>query len=59
MYAKLRKNAGKYVLFNPADKSAYELDDQTKPANFAGEKVKVKGTLDGKTIHVQKIAKAS
>lgn len=53
------KMGGKYVLFNPADKSAYELDDQTKPANFAGEKVKVKGTLDGKTIHVQKITKAS
>ncbi len=52
------KMGGKYVLFNAADKSVYELDDQTKPENFAGEKVKVKGTLDGKTIHVQSISKA-
>lgn len=53
------KMGGKYVLFNSADKTIYQLDDQTKPANFAGENVKVKGTLDGKTIHVQKISKAS
>jgi len=53
------KMGGKYVLFNPADKSVYELDDQTKPADFAGEKVNVKGTLEGKTIHVQSITKAS
>ena len=52
------KMGGKYVLFNPADKSVYELDDQTKPANFAGANVKVKGTLDGKTIHVKSITKA-
>ena len=53
------KMGGKYVLFNPADKSVYELDDQTKPAQFAGENVKVKGTVEGKTIHVQSISKAS
>ena len=52
------KMGGKYVLFNPADKSVYELDDQTKPANFAGANVKFKGTLDGKTIHVKSITKA-
>jgi hypothetical protein len=52
------KMGGKYVLFNATDKSVYELDDQTKPTNFAGEKVKVKGTLEGKTIHVQSITKA-
>lgn len=52
------KMGGKYVLFNAADKSVYELDDQTKPANFAGANVKVKGTLDGKTIHVKSITKA-
>jgi hypothetical protein len=53
------KMGGKYVLFNVADKTVYDLDDQKKPENFAGEKVKVKGTLDGKTIHVQNISKAS
>jgi hypothetical protein len=39
----------------------YELDDQTKPANFAGDKVKVMGTLDKatKTIHVSDIKAAS
>jgi hypothetical protein len=52
------KMGGKYVLFNPADKSVYELDDQKKPEQFAGENVKVKGTLEGKTIHVQSITKA-
>lgn len=52
------KMGSKYVLFNAADKSVYELDDQKKPENLAGEKVKVKGTLDGKTIHVQSINKA-
>lgn len=52
------KMGGKYVLYNAADKTVYELDDQQKPENFAGENVKVKGTLDGKTIHVQNISKA-
>jgi hypothetical protein len=33
------------------------LDDQTKPADFAGKSVKVKGTLDSATdtIHVSSI----
>lgn len=51
------KMGGKYVLFNSADKTVYELDDQKKPEAFAGAKVKVKGTLDGKTIHVENITK--
>lgn len=53
------KMGGKYVLYNAADKTVFELDDQKKPENFAGESVKVKGTLDGKTIKVQSITKAS
>ncbi len=38
----------------------YRLDDQEKPAAFAGLKVKVKGTLDPKTktIHVADIKAA-
>lgn len=52
------KMGGKYVLYNAADKTVYELDDQTKPEKFAGEKVKVKGTLDGKIIKVRSISKA-
>ncbi|HVB55575.1 MAG TPA: DUF5818 domain-containing protein [Candidatus Acidoferrales bacterium] len=55
------KNGGKYVLFNSASKTVYQLDDQTKPADFAGGKVKVTGTLDKatKTIHVTSIEAAS
>jgi hypothetical protein len=52
---------GKYVLFNAAEKTIYQLDDQTKPAQFAGEKVTVKGKLrkDHKTIHVSAIQAGS
>src|SRR5260370_32946441 len=48
------KMGGKYVLFNAAKKTVYELDDQQKPADFAGQNVKVKGTYDKsqKTIDV-------
>ena len=52
---------GKYVLFDLANKTAYQLDDQKKPAMFPGAKVKVTGTLDTstKTIHVTGIKAAS
>lgn len=55
------KMGGKYVLFNPAEKAIYQLDDQKKPASFAGEKVTVKGKLgkDHKTIHVTDIQAGS
>ena len=55
------KGGAKYVLYDSAKKTAYELDDQTKPADFAGDKVKVMGTLDKttKTIHVTDIKAAS
>jgi len=35
----------------------YDLDDQKKPAEYAGDKVKVNGTLDkaSNTIHVSSI----
>ena len=51
---------GKYVLFNAASKTFYELDDQAKPEEFAGKIVKVTGTLDSatKTIHVVSIKAA-
>lgn len=54
------KNGSKFVLFNKGAKKTYELDDQTKPEQFAGEKVTVKGTLDTatNTIHVTDIAAA-
>ncbi|MGH9711833.1 MAG: DUF5818 domain-containing protein [Candidatus Acidiferrales bacterium] len=55
------KMGGKYVLYNAATKKVYQLDDQTKPEQFAGQKVKVTGTLDKatETIHVTNIAPAS
>ena len=55
------KMGGKYVLFDAAHKKIYELDDQTKPEQFAGASVKVKGTLDKgtKTIHVVDIQPGS
>ncbi len=51
------KGGSKFVLYNPARKTTYELDDQEKPKEFAGQNVKVVGTYDAstKTIHVEKI----
>jgi len=45
----------KYVLFDPAKKTVYTLDDQDKAAAFAGRKVQVKGTMDKKKIKVASI----
>jgi hypothetical protein len=49
---------GRYALFDPSTKTAYQLDNQEKAAPFAGQKVSVKGTYDAasKTIHVENIA---
>lgn len=49
------KGGNKYVLFSKSSKKVYQLDDQTKPAQFAGQTVHVKGTVDGDTIHVSSI----
>jgi hypothetical protein len=51
------KAGSKYVLYDGATKTVYQLDDQTKPEAFAGAKVKVTGTLDDatKTIHLTSI----
>ncbi len=52
---------GKFVLQDTAKKITYQLDDQDKPKEFAGQKVKVTGTYDKatKTVHVEKIEAAS
>jgi hypothetical protein len=49
------------VLYNPANQRFYILDDQDKAKTFAGEKVKVTGTLDTRTntIQVSSIAAGS
>jgi hypothetical protein len=53
----VKELGGKYTLFDPSTNTAYVLDNQDKAAAFAGEKVTVKGTLDGasKTLHVESI----
>ncbi|PYU28254.1 MAG: hypothetical protein DMG32_03265 [Acidobacteria bacterium] len=55
------KAGAKLVLYDASTKTVYELDDQKKAEQFAGEKVKLTGTIDkaNNTIHVAKIAKAS
>lgn len=52
---------GKFVLYNHATKTTYQLDDQQRPRPFAGEEVKVTGSYDAKTqtIHVERIVPAS
>lgn len=48
----------KFVLADTAHNKVYELSDQEKPKEFAGQKVKVTGTLSGKTINVASIQAA-
>ncbi len=51
------KAGSQYVLYDSAAKTVYQLDDQKKPEQFAGQKVTVTGNLDAssKTIHVANI----
>ena len=54
------KAGGKYVLVDDKTQAVYLLDDQQKPAQFAGEKVTITGTLDkdSSTLHVADIQAA-
>lgn len=54
------KSGAKYVLYNASTKTVYELDNQDKAKDLAGQKVKVEGTLNHatKTIHVDTIQTA-
>ncbi|HEX5411734.1 MAG TPA: DUF5818 domain-containing protein [Terriglobia bacterium] len=54
------KMGAKYALYNAATKTTYQLDDQKKPSQFAGQKVTVTGSLDAatNTIHVENITAA-
>jgi hypothetical protein len=51
------KSGAKLVLYIPETKTVYNLDDQEKSLDYAGEKVTVVGTFDGpsKTIHIVSI----
>src|SRR5215472_11072315 len=53
------KMGGKYVLYDAASKKVYQLDDQTKPKQFAGQNVEVTGALSKDTIHVTNIEPGS
>ncbi len=48
------KSGAKLVLYIPDTKTVYNLDDQDKSLDYAGEKVTVVGSYDGpsKTIHI-------
>ena len=51
-------SGSKLVLYNRARKMIYQLDDQDKAKQFAGDRVSVRGTYDPpstKTIHVESI----
>lgn len=54
------KSGGSFVLFDPETKTVYQLDDQRKPAGFAGQRVRVSGTYDepSKTMHIESIQAA-
>ena|SRR5437588_1548357 len=49
-----------YVLYEPMTRKIYKLSDQERPAEFADQKVKIKGTLDkvSQTIYVNSIEPA-
>lgn len=51
------KDNNKFVLYTVNSKTYYNLDDQDKTQDYAGEKVTITGTYDGptKTIHIQSI----
>jgi hypothetical protein len=51
------KDSSKLVLYTQNPKTYYNLDDQDKPQEYAGEKVTIVGTYDGptKTIRIQSI----
>ena len=48
----------KYVLDDSGKKAIYELDDQEKAEKFAGQSVRVSGTLEKKKIKVSSIEAA-
>lgn len=52
------QGGSKFVLADTAAGKVYDLSDQEKPKEFAGQKVKVTGTLKGSTITVASIEAA-
>lgn len=52
------KAGSKYILADRDAGKVYKLSDQKTPVKFAGDKVKVTGTLKGETIEVASIEAA-
>lgn len=52
------QGGSKFVLADTENKKVYQLSDQEKPKEFAGQKVKVTGALKGETIEVASIEAA-
>lgn len=48
----------KFVLVDSATGKAFELDDQTKAREFAGQKVTVEGTVEGEKLRVARMVAA-
>jgi hypothetical protein len=55
------KSGGKYALYDPSAKRAYQLDNQKKARDYAGQKVTITGTFDSTSdsIHVTNIKPGS
>jgi hypothetical protein len=55
------KMGAKYVLYDPATRTTYALDNQKMPASLAGENATITGKLDSgtNTIHVRNVAPAT
>jgi len=55
------KAGSQYVLYDSGTKTVYQLDDQKKPEQFAGQMVMVAGNLDpaNGTIHIVNIKSAA
>ena len=54
------QSGSQYVLYDPANKMTYQLSDQEKAKQFAGDRVRIRGTYDesSKTITVESISRA-
>lgn len=59
-WAHFAKPPSKYVLYDAATKTAYQLDDQNWVQPYVGETVQITGTLNAptKTIHVTGVKKS-
>jgi hypothetical protein len=48
-------NGAKYVLYDTYSKKVYQLDPQSAVAEHGAHHVRISGTLDGDTIHVESV----